>query len=177
MSQLLQRTVRRGPAARHELTGLLQGLWLAELLRPSAWLLLAAPTLADAVALDNSAGGFSDLEPNWGQRPVSLSELLTRNLLRAGRVAVFSGPDSEAFLRRLEGRAVDAAVRDRLVIRRVTALPTVGLVGDEYHLAGALTWTDAGPDLVEEGVVLTVGEQASQRGSELFTAAYGGLNG
>jgi hypothetical protein len=178
MSESLRRIISRGPGARHAVQSLLQSLWLAEVLQPARLLLVAVPVLADLMVLDNRAGAFSDLEPSWGERPVAFSELLVRNLVHKGRVAVQSGsdPSSRAFRQRLQDLASDAGVASRLRQQEREMLPVQGLIGDDYHLAGGLVLSAAGADLAEEGVALDVGQPASQRGIESFVAAYGGFD-
>src|SRR5437660_491669 len=95
--------LRNSPAARRELADLLQAIIGAELLRPSRRLWVASAVLADAPVLDNRAGGFTALEPAWGERPIGLIDVLVRNLILGGQVVavVGSGEEEKRFLRRL----------------------------------------------------------------------------
>jgi hypothetical protein len=178
MSTTARRSLRpAGPAARRELHVLLAALWVAEAVRPSERLILAAPMLADGTALDNRSGTFSGLEPAWGERPIGLAELLAHNLTRGGTVWVVTrrhpdGPNRLlARLRELAGAAGTAA---RLATAEVTALAPAGLVGSGFALTGGLALTEAGPDHADEGLVLDLGPTA-EGWAGTFRNAYEGL--
>ena len=79
MNTAARRTLRPGgPAARHELAGLLASVWACEVVRPSGLLVLALPQLADGPALDNRGGSFTGVEPGWSARVVRVSDVLLR---------------------------------------------------------------------------------------------------
>jgi hypothetical protein len=168
--------LRNAPAARREVADLLQVIVVAELLRPSPRLWVASPGLADAPVLDNRAGGFTSLEPAWGERAVGLIDVLLRNLTLGGHVAVVvgRGPEGEGFLRRLRDRADAAGVAARLETHAAPTLPVQGIAGEGFSLSGALAWTASSVTIAEEGITFEAGREAGARADALFRQAYGG---
>ena len=164
-----------GPAARHALGTLLTAVWAAEVVRPSAFLLLAATELHDGPALDNRAGGFSGLEPAWGERVIRVSDVLLRALKHGGEVWAFTRRRADGpslFLARLRARAAESGFAARLRTAEPEALPVNGLYGDGFAVAGALALTEAGPDFAGEGVVFEP-EFPPDRRAKLRTACEG----
>ena len=161
-----RRTIRPGgPAARHELALLVTSIWAAEAMRPSRFLLLAAPELADGQALDNRSGGFSALEASWGERVVRISDMLLRVLAQGGEVWLLTcrrtdGPN--LLLARLRERALEVGRVDRFRAAEAESLPAAGLFGDGFALTGAVAFTDTGPDFAGEGVVFEVDPAAGR---------------
>src|SRR5947209_19106161 len=168
--------MRNSPTARREAAELLQAIMVAEVLRPSAQLWVVAQILSDAPVLDNRAGGFTALEPSWGERAIGLLDVLLRNLTLGGHVTVVvgSGPDGDRFLRWLRERAEAVGVATRLETRAATALPVQGIAGEGFSLSGALAWTAAAVSIAEEGITFEVGPDAGARADALFRQAYGG---
>lgn len=168
--------LRTSPGARRELAELLQAVTVAEVLRPSPRLWVVSAVLDDAPVLDNRAGGFTAIEPAWGERSIGLIDVLVRNLTLGGQVAVVGGggPDGERFLRRLRDAADAAGVASRLETRVAPSLPVQGIVGEGFHLSGALAWAAAGVTIAEEGISFEAGTETGARADVLFRQAYGG---
>jgi hypothetical protein len=164
-----------GPAARYELAALLGAIWVGEVVRPSRFLILAAPDLGDGPALDNRAGGFSGLEPNWGERVVRLSDVLLRVLTHGGEAWVVARRRPESpnlLLARLRERAAESGSAGRLRTAEVEALTAAGVYADGFTLAGPIAFTEAGPDFAGEGVVFDL-DPASDRRESLRTVFEG----
>lgn len=158
-----------GPAARHELAVLLTSVWAGEAIRPSRFLLIAAPQLADGPALDNRAGGFSTLESEWGERVVRLSDMLLRALSQGSEVWVATRGRSDApnlFLARVRDLAVEGGLGGRLRTAEPPVLPAAGLYGDGFALTGAVAFGDTGPDFAGEGIVFEL-DQTGERTTSL----------
>ncbi len=176
-SPALRRTVNPGgPAARHSLAALLTAVWAGELIRPSKFLILAATELHDGPALDNRAGGFSGLEPAWGERVIRVSDVLLRVLKHGGEVWALTrrradGPN--LFLARLRARAAENGLSLRLRTAEPEALPAAGLYGDGFTLTGVFALAETGPDFAGEGIVFEP-ECAADRRSKL-RATFEGL--
>jgi hypothetical protein len=164
-----------GPAAKHELAALLDAIWVGEVVRPSRFLVLAAPDLGDGPALDNRAGGFSGLEPNWGERVVRLSDVLLRVLAHGGEVWVLTRRRPECpnlLLARLRERAAESSSDGRLRTAEVEAMAAAGVYGDGFALAGPIAFGETGPDFVGEGIVFDLNPASDRR--ENLRAVFGG---
>ena len=75
----VRRIFRSSSTSNAEIRELLESLFAAELLAPSRCLWLVSPWLSDLHLLDNRAGAFSALDPQWGSRQLRLADLLGRN--------------------------------------------------------------------------------------------------
>jgi hypothetical protein len=177
MSPTTRRALKPGgPAAQRELAALLDAIWVSEVIRPSKFLIVAAPDLGDGSAVDNRAGGFSDLEPNWGERVVRLSDVLLRVLAHGGEAWVLTRcqvGSSNLFLARLRERAVESGMANHLRTAEVEALPAAGVYGDGFTLAGPIAFSERGPDFAGEGVVFDLDPVSARRSS--IRASFEGL--
>ena len=63
--------------ATHEARDLIEAIFASELIRPSQRLWLVSPWISDLPVIDNTSESFSGLDPDWGARPVLLSEVLS----------------------------------------------------------------------------------------------------
>jgi hypothetical protein len=148
-----------GPAARHELAGLLANVWACEVVRPSGLLVLAVPQLADGPAVDNRGGSFSGIEPGWDEREVRVSDVLLRTAARGGRVWVVTRrtPDRpNVLLARLRERAAETGATARLRTAELDTLPAAGLFADGFTVRGPILLGEDGPDFLGEAVVFDV---------------------
>lgn len=174
-----RRVVRRGgPASQRELESLLSSLWVAEAVHPSRVLVLIVPLISDGPALDNRGGGFSGIEPAWGERIVSRADLLARNLTFDGEVRLITRPaedgSSDPFAIRLRELAQDAGSAALFRTGTLDASMPLGIAGDGFVLAGGLKLTESGVDFADESVTLVVGDEASAQASR-FLSISGGL--
>ncbi len=170
MSTPVRRTLRPdGPAARHELAGLLGSVWACELVRPSGLFVLAAPQLADGPALDNRGGSFTGIEPGWGERVVRVSDVLLRTAARGGRVWVLTRrtPDRpNVLLARLRERAAEMGATARLRTAELDSLPAAGVFADGFTVRGPLLLGEDGPDFLGEAVVFDPDTDATRAAFE-----------
>lgn len=165
-----------GFAARQELSALLTSVWVAEAIRPSELLVIAAPTLSDGPVLDNRAGGFSGLEPSWSERVLRLSDLVLRVLVQGGEVWLLTRehPDGpNRLLKRVRESAAEAGFTSRLKTAEVKVLPRTGAFGDGYAVTGPIALTDHGPDFIDEVVAFEFPRTGTTRTT--LQAAFGGL--
>ncbi|MFO0822553.1 MAG: hypothetical protein U0792_05435 [Gemmataceae bacterium] len=162
---LLRRTLSPGgPAARRELAALLNSVWASEAIRPGKFLLLASPDLVDGPALDNRSGGFSGVEPGWGERLVRVSDMLLRSLAHGGEVwGLHRRRDAtNLFLARIRERAAEAGLMARLRTAELDALPAAGLYGDGFALGGEVAFTETGLDFAGASVVFELNPGAER---------------
>ena len=124
--------------AERDVEELLQSVFGAELVAPSANLWLVSPWITDVAVVDNRTGGFSGLEPDWGRRAINLVDVLAVLLRRGTQITVATRTDThnQRFLRRLETAAESHGLRHRLLILQddEEQLHSKGLLGDDYGL-------------------------------------------
>lgn len=129
---------------------LLQSLFAGELLQPSGQLWLVSPWISDIPILDNSAGQFMTLVPEWGRASVRFSQVLRELALRGAVVHVATNLDARnaGFLERLAEFARETGAPIRTY--QAADLHEKGLLGDGYYLAGSFNFTVRGIEINEE---------------------------
>jgi hypothetical protein len=160
-----------------EIRELLESVFAAELLSPSQCLWLVSPWLTDLELLDNRAGAWSALDPQWGLRQIRLVELLGRTLSVGVHVVVATRPDAhnEQFLRKINDFARSAGVESLLTVHRKSSLHHKGFLGDDFYLSGSMNFTFNGVEILDEGVTFETNREATESARIAFLNDYGGL--
>ncbi|PWC91871.1 phospholipase D-like domain-containing protein DpdK [Azospirillum sp. TSO5] len=135
---------------------LLQLMLLGELLAPGgerAW--LVSPWISNFILLDNRAGGFGSVNPEWGSRQVRLVEVATSLMARGTPLGIATSLDEHngAFIAMLEEAADEAGVSDRLLVVQRQHLHTKGVLLNRGLLTGSMNLTNNGLELNDEMVV------------------------
>lgn len=135
---------------------LLQLMLLGELVAPGgdrAW--LVSPWISNFILLDNRAGGFGSVNPEWGSRQVRLVEVVTSLMSRGTPLGIATSLDehNEDFITMLEEAADEAGVADRLLVVRRQHLHTKGVLLKRGLLTGSMNLTNNGLELNDEMVV------------------------
>lgn len=135
---------------------LLQIMFVGELLAPGeerCW--LVSPWISNVVLLDNRAGGFSVVNPQWGQREVRLQEVIVDLMARGARVGIATSLDAHnaAFLEGLGQAALSAGTLGRLDVVRRRTLHTKGVLLSRGLLTGSMNLTFNGLEINDEMVV------------------------
>lgn len=134
---------------------LLQTMFVGELLAPGeerCW--LVSPWVSNVALLDNRAGGFSVVNPQWGQREVRLVEVITDLMARGTRIGVATSLDrhNDAFLDALEQSSVSTGLGAQLNVVRRELLHTKGVLLSRGLLTGSMNLTYNGLELNDEMV-------------------------
>ena len=141
--------------SRDEVRELLQGIFIAELLRPSRCLWVISPWISDIAVVDNRVGTFNAINPSWGPRQVRLIEILG-HLLQVGtviRLATRPGAHNEQFIGRMRSIANRLELAQEVFgITQTEDLHEKGLLGDDFYLSGSMNLTYNGVELLEEAV-------------------------
>ena len=88
----------------------LQLMFVSEFLTRGEEVWLVSPWISNIVLLDNRAGGFDAINPEWRRREIRLVDVAIQILSSGGRVTVVSRPDehNKRFLFRLGEAAREA---------------------------------------------------------------------
>jgi hypothetical protein len=149
------REIRNAQSSRH-LPDLLQSLFSAELFAPGERLWLVSPWISDIPLLDNTAGQFEALAPQWDRAPVRLSQVLA-HLAECGTVIHVATRDTErnqAFHATIADAARRLPRRIHLHLDLTSRLHEKGLLADDWYLEGSLNLTYGGIYLNEEKALL-----------------------
>lgn len=151
----LRRIFRGAQTSQAMIRELLQFICLAELLHPSEEVWLVSPWVSDLVLLDNRAGVFDAVNPQWRRREIRLADFAVQLMINTSRVVLVTRPDAhnETFIGRLQERAVEAGVDDRLEVLLLESLHTKGILTATGLLSGSMNLTYSGVELNDEYVV------------------------
>lgn len=146
----------RNQQSLHHLRDVIQTLFGAELLAPSKHLWLVSPWISNIRVLDNRAGEFAVVAPEWPRSEIRLTQCLVYLADRGTEVHV-AARDAELNQPVLE-RLRDAAryLPGRIHVHTAATLHEKGLLGDRFYLEGSLNFTKSGITTSEEKVVLHV---------------------
>lgn len=160
-----QRLLGQGHNTAHELTDMLEWIWLAELLAPGEELYLLAPMIDNAPLLDNSTGAFDALDPGWGRRSVRLLDLVLRLAASGQRIVLGTRAESRRldFLGDLRASVQDHGLENLVQVYELPWLLASGLLTshglirgdlefsfDAVRLAGTTASFDADPQVLQD---------------------------
>jgi len=143
-----------GPSQGRAIRDLLQSLLIAETLAPSDPLWILSGWITDIAVVDNRAGRFADVDPDWPLGPVPLTAVLRTIVTRGGSVAIVlrDVDHNRAFLDRLRG--FKRSHPGRLKTVATADFHEKGIVGTDYDLSGSMNFTHRGIEVNDEHLIL-----------------------
>ena len=173
----VRRIFRSSSTSNAEIRELLESLFAAELLAPGRCLWIVSPWLTDLELLDNRAGAYAAVDPQWGPRQIRLAELLGHLMNLGEHVVIATRPDAhnEQFLRRLDDLVKSSGAEGQLTVHRRAALHHKGFLGDDFYLSGSMNLTFNGVQILEEGVTFETHREATEFARLQFLNDYGGV--
>ena len=143
-----------GPTQGRAIRDLLQTLLVAETLAPSCPLWILSGWITDIAVVDNRAGRFADVDPDWPLGPVPLSAALRTIVARGGSLAVVLRDVSynRPFLDRLRG--IQHSYPGRIRTAVAPEFHEKGMVGTDYDLSGSMNFTHRGVEINDEHLIL-----------------------
>jgi hypothetical protein len=132
------RQIFSGPKVR-EIPDLLQSIFAAELLVPSTQLWIVSPWISDIPLIDNEAGSFSSIEPEWPPIRIRFSQVLQALIERGTRITIATRDvdHNRPFRDALES-LVSATT---LTFVYAEELHEKGILGDAFFLNGSMNFT------------------------------------
>jgi hypothetical protein len=147
MAQMRNIPTRKGDPA---LRAVLQSLLVTELIAHSQKLFLISPWISDIPILDNRAGQYRSLVPEWELAQIRFSKVLTELADRGTKLIIASRPsDSNPFFKDLV-QACSHLEKDRVTISYSDELHEKGLLTDRFYFAGSFNFTLNGIEVLEE---------------------------
>jgi phosphatidylserine/phosphatidylglycerophosphate/cardiolipin synthase-like enzyme len=135
------RQIFSGPRVR-EIPDLLQSIFAAELLLPSRHLWIVSPWISDIPLIDNEAGAFFSIEPEWPSARIRFSQLL-RALIERGAQITIATRDVDH--NRIFREALESLVSTpHLSFVYSDDLHEKGILGDTFYLSGSMNFTHNG---------------------------------
>lgn len=142
---------------------LLQLMLLGELMAPGGqrvW--FVSPWISNVAILDNRAGGFNAVNPEWGAREIRLVEISVELMVRGCPIWVATSLDDHnvAFLDTLAEAVAEIGLSDKLSIVRRENLHTKGILLRRGLLTGSMNITYRGLELNDEVVMYDTNSQS-----------------
>jgi phosphatidylserine/phosphatidylglycerophosphate/cardiolipin synthase-like enzyme len=138
MSNAGNRQIFSGPRLR-EIPDLLQSIFATELLDPSSHLWIVSPWISDIPILDNEAGSFSSIEPEWPNVRIRFSQILHALVERGSRITIAT---RDVDHNRPFRDALESLVLPRsLVFVYSEELHEKGILGEAFFLSGSMNFT------------------------------------
>jgi phosphatidylserine/phosphatidylglycerophosphate/cardiolipin synthase-like enzyme len=132
------RQIFSGPKIR-EIPDLLQSLFAAELLVPSRQIWIVSPWISDIPLVDNEAGSFSSVEPEWPPVRIRFSQILHALIERGTRVTIAT---RDLDHNRPFRDALEALVSaTSLTFVYADELHEKGILADAFYLSGSMNFT------------------------------------
>lgn len=154
-----RRIFKSATASQHEVRELFQFVFLGELLNPGKSTWLVSPWISDVPILDNRSGAFNLVDPDWGSREITISDMLL-SLMRRGQpvnIATRSLDHNKRFLSAMREKTENSGLGSKLWINdNANALHTKGLLTDRALLAGSMNFTYGGFELNDEVITFDV---------------------
>jgi hypothetical protein len=166
-----------GPGQTGAIRDLLQSLFFAELLKPSALLWLAYGWVSDIEILDNRARQFSPLNPDWPASGIHLSEIIQALIERGGKVALVlrDVEHNKSFLK----RPALASIKEKYPLDFRVALGAdvheKGILGDDFLLSGSMNLTFNGVTVNDEHLTLRTDRASVEEWRVALDQKWGGL--
>jgi hypothetical protein len=148
-------------------------MMVGELVCPGEEVWLVSPWITDVPLLDNRAGSFDAVNPEWGHREIRLADVAVQLMGGGTAVRIITRPDehNQVFLRRLQETVESAAVGNMLTVTMRERLHTKGILTSRGFLSGSMNLTYSGLDLNEELITYDTDEQALSVARLAFTNA------
>ena len=160
--------------SRNAVRELLQVIFASELLTPSRCLWIVSPWLRDVPVLDNRAGSFLSLCPDFPKTEIRLSRILRELVSRGTQLVVATRPDA-GNRQVIDGLGDILGLRDSLTFHERADLHARGIVGDRYSLIGSMNLTYNGLDYLTEMLIFQTERDQVEQLRLAFLQEYGGV--
>lgn len=152
----MARLIRQGNEhSRTESKSLLQAIFVAELIQPSAEFWITSPWISDIPIIDNRGLTF-DLQQQWGPTEITLSQVLVAMARKGCHVLVVTtkDPKNANFLARLEAERIRRGLSEgiRVIFDDGEQLHEKAMVGDDFVIDGSMNFTFYGLQIRRERV-------------------------
>ncbi len=158
---------------RRQFKEVLGNILLSLIVSPSEFWLVS-PWITDYELVDNRSGAWNNVEPSWGARKLSFSDLLIRAMESGCKVNLVTTKDpmNNAFIDRLQ-----VAIPNNKLLNLIISenLHIKGLLTKNSFLAGSMNFTFSGAHRNEEQVTLSVDSHSITEAKLEFENRYGSI--
>lgn len=167
----LRRIFKSALTSQNVIRELLQLMFVAELVDPGVDVWIVSPWISNVALVDNRAGAFDVINPDWGRREVRLVDLSLQLLMSGCNLIIATRPDehNQVFLDRLRDAAREATVEQLLTIVERDHLHTKGILTTRGLMLGSMNLTYNGIELNDEVVEYDTDEVSRANARLAFT--------
>jgi hypothetical protein len=164
------------PGQKRSIRDLLQGIFIAELIKPSRRLWIASGWVSDIEILDNSARQISTLYPDWPAKTIRLSTVIAALAGKGGDLLIILRDEKHnySFIGKIE-ELRKAHPRIRLIVE--PDFHEKGILGDDYLLSGSMNFTHNGIYVNDEHLVYRCDPASVQERRIVMEEKWGGRIG
>jgi phosphatidylserine/phosphatidylglycerophosphate/cardiolipin synthase-like enzyme len=133
-------------------------MFIGEFLINSERVWVVSPWIGDVVLIDNRAGCFDALNPEWGRREIRIIDVLL-SLMSMGAEVILVTRKNEInvpFLSSIKQRSTETGVRDQLKVITKQKLHTKGVLLSESLLMGSMNLTYSGLEINDEWIQYSI---------------------
>jgi phosphatidylserine/phosphatidylglycerophosphate/cardiolipin synthase-like enzyme len=154
MNVLYRRIFKTQTTGATTIQELLQTMFVAEVLQPGEEIWLVSPWISNVVLIDNRAGSFDALNPEWGRREIRLADVLVTLMNQGAQVHIVTRGEAsnDAFRTRIAELAREHCLEDQLSVIIHDQLHTKGILLTRCLLMGSMNLTYNGMVINDEWV-------------------------
>lgn len=158
MTVLYRRIFKNQQTSSSTIHELLQSMFVGEMLGVGQRVWVVSPWISNIVLIDNRAGNFDALSPEWGRREIRLADILVGLMTRGTEVVLVTRDlDTNApFLNTLRQSAEMHAVETQLTIKLDPLLHTKGILLSRSLLMGSMNLTYYGLEMNDEWIQFSI---------------------
>jgi phosphatidylserine/phosphatidylglycerophosphate/cardiolipin synthase-like enzyme len=155
VSRRIFKTQLTGPATLKEL---LQTMFASEALLTGTKIWVVSPWVTNVALIDNRAGNFDALNPEWGHREVRVAEILGFLMTRGSHVVVVTRnlEINRGLITALEEEARRLALQEQLSVILRDQLHSKGILLSRSMLLGSMNLTYSGIEINDESVEFVI---------------------
>jgi len=158
MSLLYRRIFKSQQTGVATIRELLQTMFVGELLLVGERIWIVSPWISNVVLVDNRAGNFDALNPEWGRREIRLVDVLSALMTRGCHINIVTRniDANRAFINAVREMSELGGLESNLTIAFHESLHTKGILLATSLLMGSMNLTYNGLEMNEEWIQFSI---------------------
>jgi phosphatidylserine/phosphatidylglycerophosphate/cardiolipin synthase-like enzyme len=137
---------------------LLQTMFVGEMLLVGEKIWIVSPWVSNVVLIDNRAGNFDTLNPEWSRREIRLVDVLVALMARGCHVVIVTRDleTNRGFINQLSDISERNALESHVTIKTHNPLHTKGILLSKCLLMGSMNLTYNGLEMNDEWIQFSI---------------------
>ena len=151
---------------------IVQYIFISELINPSEEVWFVSPFISDVPILDNRAGNFNSLNPEWNRKIIKLSDYIRQIISNGSKTFLVTKEIDEnmGFLNQLDDEMNEYASKGFFSLIFREKLHTKGILTNSASITGSMNLTWSGFNINDESIEYDIDpERLSQMRQELHS--------